>query len=201
MVPLSRLRMDPSNPREMPDAELAKLVRSLSEFGFVQPVIARREDGLIIGGHQRLTAFQKLLSEQGKTDADVPVIYLDGLDDQRAKVLNLALNKIHGEWDYPKLSDMLMSLEGSPLLEVSGFELWEANEITALLGKSELDAPGLVDVDEGIAAKARRFAFTLETDEDATLCSEALKAYGMTGPGNAAQALVSALRIALGAKK
>src|SRR5687767_4800523 len=54
MVPIGDLRPDPFNPRKISDAELEALTRSLQQFGFVTPVVARREDKTVIGGHQRL---------------------------------------------------------------------------------------------------------------------------------------------------
>jgi hypothetical protein len=56
-VPIDSLRPDPANPRRISDAELEALTRSLREYGFIQPVIARRKDNAVIGGHQRKRAF------------------------------------------------------------------------------------------------------------------------------------------------
>ncbi len=53
-VDIDRLHPDPTNPRRIGEAELDALTRSLREFGFVEPVLARREDATVIGGHQRL---------------------------------------------------------------------------------------------------------------------------------------------------
>ena len=36
------------------------LTRSIQEFGLVDPIIARREDSTVIGGHQRLLAARRL---------------------------------------------------------------------------------------------------------------------------------------------
>ena len=55
-VAIDLLRPDPANPRRISDDELDALERSLRQFGFVQPVLARREDSIVIGGHQRLVA-------------------------------------------------------------------------------------------------------------------------------------------------
>jgi hypothetical protein len=55
-VPIDSLRPDPANPRRISEDELDTLERSLRQFGFVQPVLARREDRTVIGGHQRLVA-------------------------------------------------------------------------------------------------------------------------------------------------
>jgi ParB-like chromosome segregation protein Spo0J len=48
-VPIAELRPDPANPRKISDTELDALTRSLREFGFVQPVLARHEDKMVIG--------------------------------------------------------------------------------------------------------------------------------------------------------
>jgi len=55
-VHIDQLRPDPANPRRISEDELEALTRSLRQWGFVQPVVARREDGVVIGGHQRLVA-------------------------------------------------------------------------------------------------------------------------------------------------
>jgi P27 family predicted phage terminase small subunit len=59
-APIDELRPDPANPRRISDAQLEALTRSLKEYGFVQPVLARREDKTVIGGHQRLLAARRL---------------------------------------------------------------------------------------------------------------------------------------------
>ncbi len=71
MVPIGNLRPNPFNPRRIGDAELEALARSLREFGFVSPVVARRADLTVIGGHQRLVAARRLGYSQ------VPVVFLD----------------------------------------------------------------------------------------------------------------------------
>ena len=58
-VPIDHLHPDPANPRKISDAELDNLTRSMREFGFLQPVIARHHDHVVIGGHQRLVAARR----------------------------------------------------------------------------------------------------------------------------------------------
>ena len=115
-VPIDELRPDPANPRRISDAQLEALTKSLHEYGFVQPVLVRREGNTVIGGHQRLTAARRL---GYKT---VPVIYLD-ITLEQARLLNLSLNKISGDWDNELLSRMLADL--APVdgldLSLSGF--------------------------------------------------------------------------------
>src|SRR3990172_13420404 len=103
-VPIDDLRPDPATPRRISDAQLEALTRSLKEYGFVQPVLARREDSTVIGGHQRLVAARRL---GYKT---VPVVWLD-LTLEQARLLNLALNKISGQWDQELLARLLADLK------------------------------------------------------------------------------------------
>jgi DNA modification methylase len=103
-VDIETLHPDPANPRRISPAELEALTRSLKEYGFLQPVLARREDKTVIGGHQRLLAARRLGMKT------VPVIFVD-LTPEQARVLNLALNKISGTWDEELLARMLADLQ------------------------------------------------------------------------------------------
>jgi hypothetical protein len=106
-TPIDDLRPDPANPRRISDAELDTLTKSMRVHGFVLPILARLEDHVVIGGHQRLIAARRL---GHKT---VPTIFLD-MDLDQARVLNLALNKISGEWDQELLGQLLKDLATDP---------------------------------------------------------------------------------------
>ena len=110
-VPVSRLRPWAGNPRSMSAAEMEKLKRSIREFGFVEPLVVRRQDDTVIGGHQRLAA----VKARGMTR--VPVIYVD-LSEAQAKVLAVALNNISGDWNLPKLGELLEELRDLKSLDV-----------------------------------------------------------------------------------
>jgi len=124
-VPIDQLRPDPANPRRISDEELDSLERSLRQFGFVQPVLARREDRTVIGGHQRLLAARRLGL------ATVPVTFLD-LSIEQARLLNLALNRISGTWDDQLLARLLADLQSNPEVDLSLTGFGE-NEIRDLL--------------------------------------------------------------------
>ena len=129
-VAIGDLRPDPFNPRRISDAELEALTRSIQEFGLIDPIVARREDRTVIGGHQRLVAARRLGLET------VPVIYVD-LPPERAKLLNLALNKISGDWDQELLARLLADLQQAPDIDV-GLSGFAEDEIAKLL--KSLDA-------------------------------------------------------------
>ena len=111
-IPIDQLRPDPANPRRISEDELDSLERSLRQFGFVSPVLARREDRTVIGGHQRLLAASRLGLKA------VPVIFLD-ISVEQARLLNLALNKISGSWDDQLLARLLADLQASPDIDLS----------------------------------------------------------------------------------
>ena len=111
-LPIDELRPDPANPRRISDQELETLTRSIREFGFIDPIIARREGKMVIGGHQRLLAARKL---GYKT---VPVVLVDLTADQ-AHLLNIALNKISGSFDQELLARLLGELKQVPDIDLS----------------------------------------------------------------------------------
>jgi len=135
-VPIGRLRPAPDNPRLMPEAEMAKLVRSIQEFGLVEPLVVCKRDRTIVGGHQRWEAAKRLGLEM------VPVVYVD-ISEADAKALNLALNKIQGEWNLPKLGELLEELKGLADLDetLSGFDETEIESLLADLERQQMPGP------------------------------------------------------------
>jgi hypothetical protein len=105
----------------MNDHEYQALKDSLKEFGFVEPLVANK-DNQVIGGHQRLRAAIELEMKQ------VPVVYVD-LPPDKEKLLNLALNRIKGRWDVTKLEPLMFEMKELPVNEnkLTGFEPWEQN--------------------------------------------------------------------------
>lgn len=114
-VPIRVLKPDPFNPRRISSGEMDSLTRSIKDFGMVDPLVVRREDNVVIGGHQRLLAAKRL----GHTH--VPVVFVD-LTQEQAKLLNLALNRISGEWDEELLGRLFEELKvANTDLSLSGF--------------------------------------------------------------------------------
>jgi hypothetical protein len=107
-----------------------KLVESIKTFGNVQPLIVNKKNMTVISGHQRLDALIYLEHEQ----ADCVLI---SLDDKKEKALNLAMNKISGEWDFTKLKGLLTEFSECNEFLSTGFEQIEFDN---LLGKMSFDA-------------------------------------------------------------
>ncbi|NLT34285.1 MAG: ParB N-terminal domain-containing protein [Gaiellales bacterium] len=150
-VSINALRPDPANPRHITAAELEALTRSISEFGLVDPILARREDGTVIGGHQRLLAARKLGLKT------VPVIYLD-LTLEKARLLNVGLNKISGDFDQELLARLLSDLAETPDVDLTltGFDDKELTQLLKSLdAREKRDRPESFDL-EAALEEARR---------------------------------------------
>jgi DNA modification methylase len=147
-VPIEELRPDSANPRRISDQELESLTRSISEFGLVDPVIVRKEDRTVIGGHQRLLAARRL---GYKT---VPVVFAD-LSLEQARLLNIALNKISGSFDQELLARLLIELNEVPELDItlSGFGEDELKKLLkSLKAREKREQLESFDLEEAIKA-------------------------------------------------
>jgi ParB-like chromosome segregation protein Spo0J len=106
-IPLDEINPAKYNPRKdlkPGDPEYEKLKKSIDEFDLVEPLVMNKQGNVLISGHQRL----KILKERGDTETEVSIV---DLPPERERALNIALNKIRGDWDLPKLSELLKGLD------------------------------------------------------------------------------------------
>ena len=133
-LPLKDLKPAVYNPRKKlkkGDKEYEKIKQSLLKFGYVDPIIVN-EDLTVIGGHQRLTVLKDLDYETAKC------VIVD-LPKEDEKALNIALNKITGQWDEALLADLLLDLQESDFnLDLTGFEPPEIDDILSNVHDKEL---------------------------------------------------------------
>lgn len=104
------------NPR-LNDGAVEKVRDSIKRFGFASPIVARKEDGMVIAGHTRLRAAAELGLDK------VPVRWMD-LDPADARMLALADNRVAevAAWDDAKLANILAEMDEEGLdLGVLGF--------------------------------------------------------------------------------
>lgn len=105
------------------DPEYDKLKRSIEQFGYVEPVIWNKVTGRVVGGHQRL----KVLIDMGITEVECVVVEMDA---EKEKALNIALNKISGEWDKEKLALLISDLQGTDFdVSLTGFDPAELDDL------------------------------------------------------------------------
>lgn len=119
------------NPRielQTDDEEYQSLKRSIEEFGLVDPIIYNEQTGNVVGGHQRL----KVAKDLGYKEFDVSVV---SMSEEKEKALNIALNKISGNWDDEKLKELLSELDNEELM-LTGFN---EDEIDSLMNDIDID--------------------------------------------------------------
>lgn len=131
---LKELKPAVYNPRKKlkkGDKEYEKIKQSLLKFGYVDPIIVNK-DMTVIGGHQRLTVLKDLDYEMAKC------VIVD-LPKEDEKALNIALNKITGQWDEALLAELLVDLQESDFnLDLTGFEPPEIDDILSNVHDKEL---------------------------------------------------------------
>ena len=129
------------------DPEYEKLKRSIEQFGYVEPVIWNKTTGNIVGGHQRL----KVLLDTGISEVECVVIEMD---EEKEKALNIALNKISGEWDKDKLALLITDLQGADFdISLTGFEPAEIEDLFDDTNKKDVKEDDF-DIDSALEARA-----------------------------------------------
>nr|DAZ39501.1 MAG TPA: adenine specific DNA methyltransferase [Caudoviricetes sp.] len=135
------------------DPEYEKLKRSIEQFGYVEPVIWNKTTSHVVGGHQRL----KVLLDMGITEVECVVIEMN---EEKEKALNIALNKISGDWDKDKLMLLIADLQGADFdVSLTGFE---PAELDALFKDSLKD--GIHEDDFDVDAELQKPALTKQGD-------------------------------------
>ena len=135
------------------DPEYDKLKRSIEQFGYVEPVIWNKVTGRVVGGHQRL----KVLIGMGINEVECVIVELP---EDKEKALNIALNKISGDWDKDKLTLLISDLQGADFdVSLTGFD---PAEIDVLFKDSIKD--GIHDDDFDVDAELKEPPITKAGD-------------------------------------
>lgn len=134
LVPYAR------NARTHSDDQVAQIAASIAEFGFTNPILAG-SDGVIVAGHGRLAAAQRLGLDV------VPVVVLDHLSPTQRRALVIADNRIaeNAGWDDAMLRIEIAALQDDDFdLSLTGFD---ADALAELMAGDESDGQGQTDDD------------------------------------------------------
>lgn len=116
--PVTKLIPYARNARTHSEEQVAQIAASIAEFGFTNPILIG-SDGVIVAGHGRLAAAQKLAM------ALVPVVVLEHLSATQRRALVIADNRIaeNAGWDDAMLRVELDSLRDDDFdLSLTGFD-------------------------------------------------------------------------------
>ena len=125
--PTAKLLPYGRNARTHSEDQVAQIAASIAEFGFTTPILAGA-DGVIVAGHGRLAAAQKLGLET------VPVVVLDHLTPTQRRALVIADNRIaeNAGWDDDLLRMELAALQDEDFdLALTGFDADALAELLA----------------------------------------------------------------------
>jgi ParB-like chromosome segregation protein Spo0J len=138
---LSELKPMEDNPRKISEEQMRALEASMEKFGYVEPIVWNKRTGHVISGHQRL----KVLQAKGGDSADVVVV---DFDEAQERALNLAMNKISGDWDEEKLSTFLKEIQKSDekLIEITGFEEEELQNFLLFSEEDKFKRPDFQEI-------------------------------------------------------
>lgn len=120
---LNQAKYNPRKDLQPGDDEFESLKRSISQFGYVSPIIVNKRNHVIVGGHQRL----KVLKSLGYEEVLCVLVDLNETDE---KMLNIALNKIEGEWNMDQLELVLKDIKESGLdPTLTGFSMDDIDDL------------------------------------------------------------------------
>ena len=138
--PTAKLLPYARNARTHSEEQVAQIAASIAEFGFTNPILAG-SDGVIVAGHGRLAAAQKLGLDV------VPVVVLDHLSPTQRRALVIADNRIaeNAGWDEAMLRIEIAALLDDDFdLSLTGFD---GDALAELMAGDESAAEGETDDD------------------------------------------------------
>ena len=139
IVDVSKLKENPRNPNSHPTYQIELLGEIIKKTGWRSPITVSNLSGLIVKGHGRLQAAQKVGLKH------VPVEYQNFKDEEEELAALLADNKIAelAEIDVEKLTEMFNDIEFDDL-SLTGYSQDEYDELVGAFEEAEL----LGDADE-----------------------------------------------------
>lgn len=177
-IPVEKINPAAYNPRidlQPGDPEYDALKKSIEQFGYIDPLIWNEKTGNLVGGHQRY----KILMEERPKEITVSVV---SLDEDKEKALNIALNKISGDWDEEKLEKVLSELKEANFdMSFTGFSDEEYKELLKNLpSDTEIDTVEEDDFDvkealDKITEPETRYGDKWQLGRHILVCGDATK--------------------------
>ena len=138
LVPYAR------NSRTHSDEQVSQIMASIREWGWTTPVLIT-EDGMIVAGHGRVLAAQRLGLEE------VPCVVASGWTEAQIRAYVIADNKLalNAGWDSELLKAEVEDLKASDfLIDLLGFKDWEIEHLLNPAAEWQDDVDAIDDLDE-----------------------------------------------------
>lgn len=131
-IQISKIKLNPNNPRLIKDDKFTKLVQSIKDFPEmlnIRPIVVN-EDMIILGGNMRF----KACKEAGLKE--VPIIKASGLSAEKQREFLIKDNVSGGEWDWGLLQEWDSIELGDWGLDVDSYDNSNIDFETSLGGES-----------------------------------------------------------------
>jgi hypothetical protein len=104
-LPIGSIRPSTDNPRRIPPSAVDIVAKSITEFGWQQPIVVDTQH-VVIAGHTRLLAAKQLRLDT------VPVVVADNLTPEQVRAYRIADNRSGDftSWDFTELTQQLNEL-------------------------------------------------------------------------------------------
>jgi DNA modification methylase len=160
------------NPRTHTPRQIKQIAASITEFGFINPVLIDGSDG-IVAGHARVAA----ATSMGMTD--VPTVRVDHLSPTQIRAYVITDNRLAEKagWDPTLLALELQELSVQPNFDVTvtGFEMGEIDLIIGEANASEPDEADVIpEIDRSLPAVSQP-GDCWQIGDHVLLCGDALK--------------------------
>ena len=111
-LPLSALTEFQGGLKKRTDDDLAKIERSIKQYGFATPFFVWKHEGKnkVLDGHGRLQTL-KAMKARGEEIANLPVVYIDLPNEEAAKNLLLRICSTYGEMTAESVAEFLDGLK------------------------------------------------------------------------------------------
>lgn len=144
------------NPRKITDQKLQMLKKSLEEFGDLSGIINNVKLNRLEGGHQRLKVIPEdaeiIIEKKYPTPTRTGTVAEGYIklgtesmqyrevewNEEKSLAANIAANKHGGDWDVPKLNEILLELDANNIdMELTGFTESELENFLAPLNHED----------------------------------------------------------------
>ena len=124
-IEIDKVKKADYNPRKINKKDFENLKNSIKKAGCIRDLVINKRTNTLVSGHQTLDACKELGYKI------LPYKEID-VDLKTEKALNIAINKIQGDWDYDLLSPMLSELNNGNILDITGFDVSDVDMMERL---------------------------------------------------------------------
>ena len=121
---LNPAKYNPRKELKPGDKEFEKLKNSIEHFGYVELIVVNTANhNTVISGHQRLNVLKYLNVDE------IECVTVE-MNETEEKALNIAMNKVSGEWNEQLLADLIVDLQSVDFnVDLTGFEAPEVEQL------------------------------------------------------------------------